>query len=311
MLIVPIDRTDILINAVNKAEIHACITFPFKDEDLVAQAANCFKQFKTVLKRQHLKRVTAHQNKQMFKIAQKLKKKDAANKELVDLKKAKKLSLVSKLGKMEKQYAPDKDISLSDLLGKKRVTPSPEAFKNEFLLTFHTLKDMFDKVALHRQSEPLSLELKDILAPAREKEEDPVLEEDPVSPEIVEKILKAAFLYSAELADQAQNPLSEWENTSTEKVDHALDPYFNITVTDGVTKAYIEKIKEFDDSLPPPTTADLLDLLRQKQISYGIITVQNKFKSCVLDSYNPINQGRCLKIKNQVTIFVSYVFKYL
>lgn len=90
MLIVPSDRADILINAVNKAEIHACITFPFRDEDLVAQAANCFKQFKTVLKRQRLKRVTAHQNKQMLKIAQKLKKKDEANKELMDLKKAKK-----------------------------------------------------------------------------------------------------------------------------------------------------------------------------------------------------------------------------
>jgi len=271
MLIVPVDRTDILINAVNKAEIHACITFPFKDEDLVSQAANCFKQFKTALKRQRLKRVTAHQNKQMFQIAQKLKKKDEANKELAEMKKAKKLALVSKIAKAEKQYTPDIDISLSDVLEKKGIKASPEAFKNEFLLIFHTLKDLFDKVALRRQSEPLSLDLKDILVPATEKGEEPLSEDEPVSPEIMGKILKAAFRYSAELAGQAQKPLPEWEAVDTEKVDHVLDPYFNITVTDGGTKAYIEKIKEFDDFVSTPTTADLLDLLRQKQISYGII----------------------------------------
>ena len=60
-----------------------------------------------------------------------------------------------------------------------------------------------------------------------------------------------------------------------------------------------------------------LTLISQHQIVVNVwllsklITVQNKFKFCVLDSHNPINQGRCLKIKNQVTIFVSYVFKYL
>jgi len=51
--------------------------------------------------------------------------------------------------------------------------------------------------------------------------------------------------------------------------------------------------------------------LRIAEYKKNIITVQNKFKFCVLDSHNPINQGRCLKIKNQGTIFVSYVFKYL
>ena len=87
MLLVPSDRADMLIGAINKAEINACITFPFKDEDLIHQAGNCLKQFKLSLKRQRLKRVTTHQNKQMLRIAQKLKKKDDAYREIIEGKK--------------------------------------------------------------------------------------------------------------------------------------------------------------------------------------------------------------------------------
>jgi hypothetical protein len=271
MLIVPFERTDILISAVNKAEIHACITFPFKDEDLVAQAANCFKQFKTNLKRQRLKRVTAHQNKQMFRIAQKLKKKDEANKELVEMKKAKKLALISKLGKAENQYAPDINISLSEALEKKGVTTSPEAFKKEFLLTFQTLKTFFDKVALRRQTPPLSLDLRDILASVTEKDQEMPAENEPADPDVMEKILKATLRYAADAVDQVRTTLPEWDGFDTDRTGHALDPYFAITVTDGMTKAYIEKIKEFEDPLPTHTVADFLDLLRQKQISFGIV----------------------------------------
>jgi len=237
----------------------------------VAQAANCFKQFKTDIKRQRLKRVTAHQNKQMFRIAQKLKKKDGANKELVEMKKAKKLALISKLGKAEHQYAPDIDISLSEVLGKKGVKASPEAFKNEFLSTFHILKEFFDKVALRQQSPPLSLDLKDILASVTEKDQGMPAENEPADPDVMEKILKATFRYMATAADQARTDLPEWDDFDTKGMDHVLDPYFTITVMDGLTKAYIEKTKEFEDTFPPPTVADFLDLLRQKQISYGIV----------------------------------------
>lgn len=268
MLIVPFDRTDILINAVNKAEIHACITFPFKDEDLVAQAGNCFKQFKIVLKRQRLKRVTAHQNKQMLKIAQKLKKKDEAYKELIDLKKAKKLTLTARLGKTKHRHDLDDQVSLSAVLEKKGMPASPETFKKEFLLTFHILKDLFDKIALRRQSGPLSMDLKDI--PTPEKTGDELLENDPVSLDVMEKILNDVFLYSINSAGEALDSLPGSEDTGTESVDHPLDPYFDITVSDGRTKAYIEIIKEFDGTVSPSTT-DLLDLLRQKQISFGII----------------------------------------
>lgn len=75
MLLVPADDPDTLISAINKAKINACIAYPFKDEDLLSRAKECRRQFSQTLKNEQLKRVTVHQNKQMFKIAQNLKKK--------------------------------------------------------------------------------------------------------------------------------------------------------------------------------------------------------------------------------------------
>ncbi len=270
MLIVPFDRTDILISAVNKAEIHACITFPFKDEDLIAQAGNCFKQFKAVLKRQRLKRVTAHQNKQMLKIAQKLKKKDDAYKELIDGKKTKKLMLISKLEKEKRRQAPGLSACLSDVLVKKDINTTPDDYYNEFLSIFDSVKKLFDKAILHHQSETIPLNLKDIMI--QEKEEGKTIGGiEPVSDGLMEAILKTVVPDSAVPADRLQESLAESDSTNTEKVDHPLDTYFEITVSDSRTKAYIKKIKEFDDNCPPPAVQDLLEFLMQKQVLYGLL----------------------------------------
>lgn len=271
MLIVPADRADILINAVNKAEIHACITFPFKDEDLIAQAGNCFKQFKMTLKRQRLKRVTAHQNKQMLKIAQKLKKKDDTYKELIEGKKEKKLTLASKIGKAERQKIPDMSVPLAGMLKKKEINPSPDAFYNEFLSLCTTIKDLFNKAISHLQPEPVPLNLEDILGRIKKTADGTLPKNETVSSDLMEKILNSIFMQSMEITRQDRKDRTEPGNTGTEKVDHFLDPYFEITVSDDRTKAYIKKIKEFDDNCPIPSVKDVLALLREKQIVYGIL----------------------------------------
>ena len=271
MLIVPADRADILINAVNKAEIHACITFPFKDEDLIAQAGNCFKQFKMTLKRQRLKRVTAHQNKQMLEIAQKLKKKDDTYKELIEGKKEKKLTLASKIGKAERQKICDMSVSLAGMLEKKEVNPLPNAFYNEFLSLCTTIQDLFTKAISRRQPEPVPLNLEDILGRIRKTADGTLPKNEPVSSGLMEKILNSVFMQSMEMTHQDRKDRTEPGSTGTEKVDHFLDPYFKITVSDDRTKAYIEKIKEFDDNCPVPTVKDILALLREKQLVYGIL----------------------------------------
>lgn len=268
MLVVPSDRADILIDAVNRAEIHACITFPFKDEDLITQAANCFKQFKMKLKQQRLKRVTIHQNKQMLQIAQKLKKKDGTYKEWIEMKKAKKIALVSKIQKID-PFAIHVRTSLSAylyrMLEKNKVTPCPEAFQNEFLGLSADLKHMLDQVFLSHSVQVALPDLKDSLDRLMRTQKDII----PL--EIIDNILQIVLSTSMEkIPDMPASPANE-ADTGTDKVDHFLDPYFEITISDGRTKAYIKKIKDLAPENPVPTMADFLEFFRQKQILYGII----------------------------------------
>lgn len=74
MLLVPSNQAELVIRAINKAEINACLVTPFPDQDLVSQVGTCLAAFGKDLKTERLKRVTVHQNKQMFQIAQRLKK---------------------------------------------------------------------------------------------------------------------------------------------------------------------------------------------------------------------------------------------
>jgi len=271
MLLVTSDRADILIGAINKAEINACITFPFKDEDLIHQAGNCLRQFKLALKKQRLKRVTAHQNKQMLRIAQKLKKKDDAYREIIEGKKTEKKKLKSELEKIEAQNPRDTEISLSRLLELRGIKTAPETFNNEFDAICKTLKELFNQVAVHHSSAPVDFDLTNILNPKKEEAQETLSENESADSDLISEILKETFWYSIGSTERNPENPSEYDNTRTEKVDHILDGYFEITVSESRTKAYIKKIKEFDDICPLPSVSDIQDLLKQKQIFYGTL----------------------------------------
>ena len=64
---------DIIVEAINTAEINSCLYLPFKDEDIIGQANHACKQFQEIKKKQNLQRVTQRQNKQLYKIAKVLK----------------------------------------------------------------------------------------------------------------------------------------------------------------------------------------------------------------------------------------------
>jgi uncharacterized protein (DUF342 family)/DNA-binding response OmpR family regulator len=267
MLVVPADRPDTLISAINKAKINACIISPFNDEDLISQTKNCFKQFKHELKRQRLQRVTVHQNKQMFKIAQKLKKKDAAYEHLIDEKKVQKLMLKSKKRTLENESALDTDISLYSLIEHKEIPPAPDMFNKEFICICKTIQNSFDQVAGKHHSDPVKLNFGKIL---NSDEQD--IQEDNFAPsQLIEKIIKQALTHSLNTEAQSSDTSIESDNTGSDKADSFLNEYFEISISDNQTKATITKIKDFDNKFPTPDLLDLLDNLRQEQISYGIL----------------------------------------
>ncbi len=164
MLMISAQEPDILINAINKAEINACINTPFKEEDLLYQSRICFQQFKREVKRQRLKRITTHQNKQMFKIARRLKKKDRAYQTHIEKIKTHVLKLKSKKREVINSSKINSHISLSAILDHKNINPTPENLNTEFLTIYQMIQSLFGKVAEQNNADPVHLNLDNILS---------------------------------------------------------------------------------------------------------------------------------------------------
>jgi len=282
MLMIPADKPDTLISAINKAKINSCITSPFTDEDLIYQAQHCFKKFKHALKRQRLKRVIVHQNKQMFKIAQKLKKKDASCKHLIDEKKTQKLKLKSKKRHVENKNDLNTNISLSSLMEHKETASTPDAFKNEFISIYKNIRGLFDQVTAKNNADSIKPDLKKILntKESDNPEDDGRKNGDQINEDqekesaysgLIEKILRSAFIQTKNKKTQNSNTPPEIDNTDTAMPDSTLEDHFEISISESQTTATIKKIKDFDSNQPLPSLSDLLDLLMQKQISYGLL----------------------------------------
>jgi len=302
MLMVPADKPETLISAINKAEINACIISPFKDEALINQVKNCFQQFKRALKRQQLKRITVHQNKQMLKIAQKFKKKDDTYTQLLDDKKAEKLMLKSKKRGPENKNILNTDISLSDLIEHKNITPAPDALMHEFITISTAVRDLFDQIMTRHNSNPVDFDIGAILNDRKHEENgtdtnndaigqtekkqtdskesnpekhDPkqILPENECFPSgLIEKIIKEAFIRTINTAVSGEDKPPETDDTCTgETDDRIFDDYFEISISETHTKAYIKRIKEYNSRDPQPGLSDLLDMLKLNRISYGIL----------------------------------------
>ncbi len=322
MFMVPSDESDSLISAINKAEIHACITTPYKDDDLILQAKNCYQDFKHALKKAQLKRVTGHQNKQMFKIAQKLKKKDATYKQQIDEKKVKIVKMRTNKRKRQNTHNLKTNINVSSLIERKGIQAEPSAYLNEFKALSILIKESFHTLSTALKFDPLDLRVEKILSkgkdagnssesaknqttpdtkntnetsienPNKKEEEDKSSKQEISSSGnedknlidnetedhqivLIKKVLKSAIIKAISTPKDENKKTSETdaENLSeeTEEPDNILNQYLNISISKAQTEALLKRIKPVDEKLPKIELTDLLDLLLQRQISYGIL----------------------------------------
>jgi uncharacterized protein len=308
MLLIPADKLDLLISAIHKAKINACIISPFNDKDLISRAKKCFHQFKRAKKRERFKRVTLHQNKQMLKIAQTLKQKDYNYTKIIEKKKQKVLKLKSIKRELAKK--PHTNISLSGIIDLKEITPSPDILKNEFINISKTIKNLFDKLTHRHNLDPVSLNLSKILN--QEQEETP--EDSSDLSESMENIIKSALTISKEVTASTPNESEKSENQRTSSEDQGTttndessssDDFFKLSFSENRVKAYIKSVKNFNNASLKPTITDLLELLKENQISYGIVEditieswIENSFKKEIIiaQGEEPV-PGRDGKIK--------------
>jgi len=295
MLLLPADKIETLISAIHKAKINACITSPFNDNDLIFQAKTCFKQFINTKKRKRSKSITLHQNKQMLEIAQKLKKKDEKYKKLIEKKKL-------EISKFNEKIESNKNtnVNLLRILENKGIKPAPDTFKNEFINICKIIKRIFDELTKKHSSDPVNLDLSTIL----NQEHNETKNIDSVLSDPVEQIIKAALAISTnqtsstpkslqgnEAKDSGTQKLSESEakETSSQEVSNTLNDFFEISFSKNNVKANIKTIKDFGSDFPIPALTDILELLRENHISYGIVEditiqawIENSFKENII-----------------------------
>ena len=259
MLMVPSTNTEMVIRAINKAEINACITTPSTDQDLINQTQACLNQFNQAMKHEQLKRVTIHQNKQMFQIAQRLKKKDKICQEKISEKKAEKLLRRSKLRKAKTKK--QKNLSLSDRLQLHEISMDPEALGQEFAKLADYIQAIFGSTAAKTGLEKSSPEISQIIgSPPQQPELDP--QTTLIRDGLIQELLDLVFS-SPRNTDTPPQPISGEETDETSVLKAAC----KITISQDQTQAFTKMTGPGPESL---TLTSLLDLLRQREISFGI-----------------------------------------
>ena len=258
MLLVPENQAELVIRAINKAEINACIVTPSTDQDLISKIGSCLQAFRKNRKIQRLKRVTVHQNKQMFQIAQKLKKKDKLFQESISEKKAEILLLRSQL----KNAGPEKKpASLAQRIRDLEIDLTPGALKNEFLSLTDYVLALFESAAarsgLDRGTPP------DLTLPGPEPtEEEPGPKIPPEWQALIEQVIGVALASPREREDQSLDSLQNAE-------DQGLDNLVEITLSEDQTRAFARFKASPADHLI--LLNDFLDFLRLKEICFGIL----------------------------------------
>lgn len=302
MLFVPAGDPAALITAIHKAKIHACITIPFEGKDLAAHSKECFKRFVLARKREKFKQVTLQQNRQMAKIAEKLKLKDANNKKIIEKKKLEIIKLKSEKRGLKEN--PDTYIDLKTFLELKNAVPSPEIFKKYFLYLCRMIKELFDRTADRDKAlSKVTLDLSALLAEKAEAEtgqdkQGAGEEAAAIEDQIIKSVLKSAL-------DKKDEDIENLSLTGNgDAPDNEKDQWFEISVSEDRLEAKISFTGDGDRSLPEDCLSHILELLKKQQISFGIVdddTIQQWIENPARDDLviargeAPV-QGRSAKI---------------
>lgn len=132
MLVTNISDVETMINAINKADIHFCMTVPFMNSDMVRQVKSACHQFQEIKKQRNLKRVTQRQNKQLFMMASDFKKQDEADLAQIKRRRDKISMLKSRISSTTERPVTDKLGFLRNVLIQKETEFSAIGFGKQF-----------------------------------------------------------------------------------------------------------------------------------------------------------------------------------
>ncbi len=264
MMTVPSDRPDMVIRAINKAELNACIVTPATDTAILNKVRACIRQFGLDMKREQLRRVVTHQNKQLLTIARRLKQRDDRCKARITARKKEKARLAALLARINRQKKDP--ATLEDRIIHHNIDMTPESLGNDFHQLAHYINALFCHIAQTSQLATPFSPIKDIIA-APIKPSDPLNaspeKDDLTGHEIIRQVMRTAF--SCPHCPPIEGP-------QTHQIVHVpqdIGDLIDIQLSKDKVRAFIQLKTAADPKRL--NLDDLLNVLQRHKIRFGIV----------------------------------------
>lgn len=251
MVIAAATEKEALIHAVNTGRIHACVPFPFQEENLIFQAKTCYENYRKAQKRQRLIRLITRQNQQLYETAKRLKQKERDTKRLVGKKKAS-LTVLNAQNQQEDKQSLTAGISLEKLIHHKKTALEPNAFLEEFLTVTLEVNELVEKMVTAVSAEWETPGLKKLLQTGAEPF-------DPAG--LVETVKKQALIHALAADATSERPEFIIE-------EETIENYIGLSISEDQLTARLTRKKTFSDDLV--NLNSILEYLRLHHINYGI-----------------------------------------
>ncbi len=241
ILIAEASELQTLVNAINVAKIHACLTLPLQEPHVLSLVSHCCTQYETLQKQKNLLQLTHRQNKQLFQLASRLKKKQALYADQIENKNKKIRILESSVRSV---FAP-RPVLLKDILDNWNIAFSPKSFSTLFLAMQDEIKKILETAAFSAATTlpSNSAHTKGSLPPATTDYQD-----------MAETLMPWVFA----LFKKMERPPRQ----------DRLEDFFALTLSDDNTQAFLQiKKSDFRDLTP----ALVKQFLEKKKVITGII----------------------------------------
>ncbi len=268
MLLADASDIETIINAINIAEIQACLSLPFSDDELILQIQERCKEFESIEKKNFLKKVTGTQNKQMYKIALNFKKKEHDFINQIEKKKKKIRILRSKISMESEQQKKDMPFNLEKFIDQKNIHPSPDNFLNEFISIKDKIKNILTDIISNiseTSTVPADIDYKTI---AENRSSSPKSANHSESSELIDIIIRLALKSSEPMEPEIDKTDDKPEHQQQEKFP---DDFLELIITDDRLTGMIKIKKPLLDTI----TIDVIEeYLKTNKIQFGIKDAQ-------------------------------------
>lgn len=298
MLIADASDFETMVNAVNIAEVHACFLLPVNETDFIVQVNQCCDQFEKARELESLKKKIRRQNRQMFEMAEELKKKDEFYRKKI--KQIKKQIRIQKTAQKNKENNREKKedrsdlVSLETLLSKNGIRFTAENLKAEFQSMADKLKKVLTGVL-----ENSSGTMEDLDLPL-------VLKDGSIDKAFCEPAVHLLSLFFMFWDDQKKMVSQEGEAGTR------LEDMLELTLSDNRTKALV-RIKTYNPDII--TVDSIKEFLEDQEIRFGL--ADDKLISAWLadpirqDSAFVIAEGKSPKLPKNAEISYYFPTDYL